>query len=239
MLGPDLQPVEQKFEPKLILRPVELEKYPTEIEKLTGDETIAKAKAKYHEKFTLEFRMTAKKASSGEKWEGYFQKTILATGEKFPLGTWRADVEIPSSTDTLKQKFTIRQSNPELDLTKPDLKALYQMASPLAEMQVSDPALAANLQRATSATMFGTERRLTFRFGDDESLKLIPECFKADVKTARNRGAVEDYWDKGVTLPSFLTSWYSDKPQRLGALLLVCVGLLSVEWLIRKLLKLA
>ena len=59
------------------------------------------------------------------------------------------------------------------------------------------------------------------------------------MKTARNRGAVEDYWDKGVILPSFLTNWYSDKPQRLSAMLLLCVGLLSAEWLTRKLLKLA
>ena len=56
---------------------------------------------------------------------------------------------------------------------------------------------------------------------------------------ARNRGAVEDYWDKGIELPHWMTGWYSDKPMRIGAMLLVCVGLLSVEWLTRKLLKLA
>jgi hypothetical protein len=237
LLDPSLQPVEQKTEPKITIRPVELDKYPPEIEKATGDETIAKLKAKFHEKYTQEFRMAAKKGP--EKWEGYFQRAQLAAAEKFPTGTWRVDVEIPSSTDTLKQKFTIRQSNPELDVTKPDLKAMYQMASPLALMQVSDAALSANLQKAVSANSQGLEKRLAFKFGDEESLKLIPDCFKPDVKTARNRGAVEDYWDKGVTLPSFLTSWYSDKPQRLGALLLICVGLLSAEWLTRKLLKLA
>ena len=36
-----------------------------------------------------------------------------------------------------------------------------------------------------------------------------------------------------------MTSWYSDKPHADRAMLLVCVGLLSVEWLTRKLLKLA
>ena len=86
-------------------------------------------------------------------------------------------------------------------MTRPDLKALYQMASPLADMQVSDATLAANLQKAAIGQRGRDGKRLTFRFGDDESLKLIPECFKPDVKTARNRGAVEDYWDKGVTLP--------------------------------------
>ena len=117
------------------------------------------------------------------------------------------------------------------------MKALYQIATPLADMPVADAALASNLQSRVPSGAEG--KRLAFRFGDDESLKLIPECFKADVKVARNRGAVEDYWDKGVELPHFLTGWYSDKPQRIGALLLVCVGLLSVEWLTRKLLKLA
>src|SRR5207247_82744 len=126
----------------------------------------------------------AKKGTAGEKFQGYFQRAQLAAADKFPTGTWRVEVEIPSSTDTLKQKFTIRQSNPELDVTKPNLKELYQMASPLAEMQVSDAALATRLQQAVSANSLGTEKRLAFRFGDEESLKLIPECFKPDVKTA-------------------------------------------------------
>lgn len=235
LLDPSLAPVEQKTEPKITFKPVELEKYPVEIEKLTGDDAIAKAKAKFHEKFTHEFRMAPKKGP--DKWEGYFQRAQLANAEKYPPGTWRVDVEIPSSTDTLNQKFQIRTSNPELDNTKPDVKSLYALATPLLDMPVSDATLNTKLQTATVSGAEG--KRLAFRFGDDESLKLIPECFKSDLKTARNRGAVEDYWDKGIELPHFLTSWYSDKPQRLGAMLLVCVGLLSIEWLTRKLLKLA
>jgi hypothetical protein len=235
LLDPSLQPVDPKTEPKMTLRPLDLEKYPPEIEKLTGDETIRTAKEKYHQKFTYEYRMAAKKGP--DKWEGYFQRAVLAAAEKFPPGSWRVDVEIPSSTDTLKYKFLIRQSNPELDNTRPNLKDLYQIATPLADMPMSDATLSANLQKSATAGVEG--KRLAFRFGDDEALKLIPDCMKPDVKTARNRGAVEDYWDKGVELPHFLTGWYSDKPQRLGAMLLLCVGLLSVEWLTRKLLKLA
>jgi hypothetical protein len=235
VLGADLQPVEPKTEPKITFRPFELEKYPADIEKLTGDETIRTAKDKVHQKYTYEFRMSPKKGP--EKWEGYFQRAQLASADKFPPGSWRVDVEIPSSTDTLKQKFLVRQSNPELDNTKPNVKEMYELATALADMPVSDPVLSANLQKVAASGASG--KRLAFRFGDDESLKLIPECMKPDVRTARNRGAVEDYWDKGVTLPHFLTGWYSDKPQRIGALLLLCVGLLSIEWLTRKLLKLA
>ena len=231
---PSHKAIDPKTEPKITFRPVELEKYPAEIEKLTGDEAIRTAREKYHQKFTQELRLSAKK---GLPWQGWFTRSVALQPEKFPTGTWRADVEIPSSTDTLKQKFLVRQSNPELDNTKPNVKEMYQMATALADMPVSDPALATKLQAAAQSGAEG--KRLAFKFGDDDSLKLIPDCMKPDVKTARNRGAVEDYWDKGVELPHFLTGWYSDKPQRLGAALLLCVGLLSVEWLTRKLLKLA
>lgn len=235
LLNPDLKPVEEKFEPKMVVRPVELDKYPPEIEKLVGDEAIRAAKEKYHEKFTYESKLAGKKGQAG-----WFTRSVLVQPEKYPTGTWRADVEIPSSTDTLKQKFAIRQSNPELDVTRPDVKALYQMASPAADVvvQLPDKDLAGKLQSAAASGADG--KRLAFKFGDDESLKLIPQCFKTDTKVARNRGAVEDYWDKGVTLPLAMTSWYSpDKPQKLAFGLLICVGLLSAEWLTRKLLKLA
>lgn len=234
VLDPSLKPVDQKSEPKMIVRPVELEKYPAEIEKLTGDDAIRAAKEKYHQKFTHEYRLSAKK---GQPWEGWFTRSVPLQPEKFPTGSWRADVEIPSSTDTLKGKFLIRQSNPELDNTKPNTKDLYQMATALADMPVSDATLSANLQKVAMTGPDG--KRLAFKFADQESLKLIPEALKPDVKVARNRGAVEDYWDKGVELPRALTSWYSDKPQRVGVMLLACVGLLSIEWLTRKLLKLA
>ena len=94
LLDPSLQPVDPKTEPKITFRPVELDKYPVEIEKLTGDETIRAAREKYHQKFTHESRMSPKKGP--DKWEGYFQKAVLASAEKFPPGSWRVEVEVPS-----------------------------------------------------------------------------------------------------------------------------------------------
>lgn len=230
----------QNSEPKITFRPVELDKYPPEIEKLTGEAQIAAAKAKYHSRFVYDYRMGAKKGA--EAWQGYFQRSQLAAGDKFPTGVWRAEVEIPSSSETLKQKFNIRQSNPELDITRPDFAALYKMASPLSEVssRVTDQAMSAKLQQATAGGPEG--KRLTFKFGDDESLKIIPECIKQDAKTIRNKGKVDDYWDKGIELPSWMTRWLTgptDRPMRVGYMLLFCVTLLSIEWLARKLLKLA
>jgi hypothetical protein len=238
LLDPSMQPADRKFEPNITFRPLELEKYPTEIDKLQGG-ALEAAKTKLHERYTYSFKMAAKK---GDPWQGYFQRTQLASAEKFPPGTWRVEVEIPSSTETLKRKFLVRQSNPELDNTRPNFKEMYSMASKATDFVVADKAANDNLQKALAVNGSGPEgKRLAFRFGDDESLKAIPPCFITDTKTARNKGKVEDYWDKGIRLPSFLTSWLTDDPEkrRLSFGLLFVIGLLSMEWLTRKLLKLA
>ena len=179
--------------------------------------------------------MSAKK---GADWQGWFNKVLAVTPEKYPTGTWRVDLEIPSSTDTLRQKFQVRQSNPELDITRPDMNSLYAMASSVADVRVKDQNVLSKLGQIPTGS--GAEgKKLAFRFGDEESLKLIPECVDSQTVRPWNRGAVEDYWDKGVELPSFLTKWYSEKPMRVGLAMLAIVGLLSIEWLTRKLLKLA
>jgi hypothetical protein len=59
---------------------------------------------------------------------------------------------------------------------------------------------------------------------------------RRDVQTHRSRGPIKDQWDEGVTL------WEREPPQppvTVSYVLLAAVGLLSVEWLIRKLLRLA
>ena len=85
-----------------------------------------------------------------------FLSSVLFLFVFWPLSTQAQEkIKIAySSTDTLKQKFAIRQSNPELDVTKPNLKELYQMASPLAEMQVSDAALATRLYGGYATAIF-------------------------------------------------------------------------------------
>jgi hypothetical protein len=240
VLDPSLKPIPQNQEPKITLRPVEFDKYPAEIEKMNNEAQISAAKAKYHARFTHEYRMNPKKGA--EDWQGYFQRSQLVTAEKFPPGAWRAEVEIPSSTDTLKYKFSIRQSNPELDVSRPDFKALYQMASVVTDVlpRITDNSVATRLQNAAPVGTDG--KRLTFKFADEESIKLIPECMKSEPRTIRNLGKVEDYWDKGFELPTWMTQWLTgktDRPMKIGALLFLVVGLLSLEWLIRKLLKLA
>ena len=68
---------------------------------------------------------------------------------------------------------------------------------------------------------------------DLNTAEIIPDCMITDRKTQRNRGPVRDIWDEGVVVRE------GDPPWKLSYTLLVVIGLLSVEWLTRKLLKLA
>ena len=68
---------------------------------------------------------------------------------------------------------------------------------------------------------------------------MIPACVKGEERNFRNRGPVKDLWDEGMTLPAAATSWLSGGPVTVGYVLLAIVGVLSLEWLTRKLLRLA
>jgi hypothetical protein len=57
----------------------------------------------------------------------------------------------------------------------------------------------------------------------------------SETKVNSNRGAVNDLWDEGVTL--FHDS--GGRPVNIAWALLAAVSLLSIEWLTRKLLRLA
>jgi hypothetical protein len=58
---------------------------------------------------------------------------------------------------------------------------------------------------------------------------------KKDIR--RSRGAVVDQWDAGFDLPWWRDS--SGEPVKMSWVLAAVVGLLSLEWLTRKLLRLA
>ena len=268
LLDPQLQPVEKKAEPKAWAVPVELDTYSAGVLGEADPDKAARAKDKYHLQFRKDFRLSAK-PGAGE-WKGDFQRRVQMTAEQYPPGTWRLEVEIPNSTETLKQKFTIRRSNPELDQTRPDFDALAKIAGDLEEVtgRLTDKGLAGQLKDASAKTPEGT--KLFFKFENRTALDLIPQVIDRDSKTLRNRGAVEDRWDKGVDLPEWLTDWtyelrdmtphpvaiecalpqwstrwydrwYDREPRTyyVGFWLAVVALMLSLEWLTRKLLKLA
>src|SRR5262249_38883058 len=147
-----------------------------------------------------------------------------------------------------------KEANPELDNTRPDFQAMYDLASDADEvvfgrMQEADrQQLKAYL--AASAPKFkdekdkdGTEARPAAKDGklrlyfNLESAKLMPDCMVTRVDTKQNKGKYEDIWDgewdiNGIFAKLMIPAWLRNG-------LAVIVGLLSIEWLIRKLLRLA
>jgi hypothetical protein len=225
LLDSDLKPASKNSEPKITILPVELDDYQT------------RDKDKENQKYKKEFRLQARKGP--DDWAGYFARQIMATPEQYPPGQWRIEIDVPSSAETLKHRIMIRRSNPELDIVRPDAASMIQLAGDLEVVapRIQDKAILDSLKASLPKASDG--QRLAFRLDRPTQLEAIPSCLITETKTQRNRGPIEDQWDRGPELPSWMTSWYSDKPQRVGWLLLLIVGLLSAEWTIRKLLRLA
>lgn len=203
------------------------------------------------------------KPTQGDAWLGWFQGrfTLSAPGE------YRLELQVPETGDLLTSRFLVKEANPEQQNTKPDFGHLYQLSSEAAEVlpRVNDPQTQGELARALEAAALRVQRaaeenrteagsrtgatstetrdsqapekdklRLLF---DLNTARLIPSCLVADSRILKSRGPFEDLWDEGFNVVS--GSVFGEGPTRMSWLLMLVVGLLSVEWLTRKLLKLA
>ncbi len=178
------------------------------------------------------FEMQAK--PNGEGWfSGRFQ--VRAAGD------YTLTVKNPQTGDVLTHRFSVKEANPEMDNTRPDFQTLYELASEADDVlgRMSDTErqeLKRHLQRPklegdSPADNKDDKLRLYF---DLKNAHLIPTCMRPDVQTLRNRGPIEDLWDDGFVI------WNREpQPITMSYVLLAVVGLLSLEWLTRKLLRLA
>ena len=172
--------------------------------------------------------------------EGVFRARFMLRS----AGRYEVVFDVPETGDKLSGNYiVVEQPDPEKENTRPDFASLYKLASP-AEMvlpRLSDAdrdtlkqRLQSPVANTGSETSKGAEEppRLFF---DLRSASLIPLCMKTDIKEQRNRGPVRDLWDNGITM----WTGKDNKPVILPWLLLAVVGLLSFEWLTRKLLRIA
>jgi len=178
------------------------------------------------------FEMKAK--PNGEGWfSGRFQ--VRAAGD------YLLTVKNPETGDTLTHRFSVKEANPEMDNTRPDFQTLYELASEAddvlgrmgdAERQELKRRLhRPKMESDSQADNKDDKLRLYF---DLKNAHLIPTCMRPDVQTLRNRGPIEDLWDDGFVI------WQGEaQPLTMSYVLLTVVGLLSLEWLTRKLLRLA
>jgi hypothetical protein len=246
--------------------------------------------------------LVARPVADPKDWQGYFQGRIDPLRQP---GTYEVEIQVPGSTELLKAKFQVREANLEMDNTRPDFGALYQIASDVKELRVDDRIKAEVKKRVATrpdddkgkSPEEGKDRdsqRLFFQLKDTRAVEVIPECLTFDIKTQSNRGPVDDLWDDGETMSTtvaqYLTRYLpwglalvglllavlgvrwllrdapvmgtisvvggllllpcayglhnllvplADQPVKIATLLWIVVGLLSIEWLTRKLLKLA
>jgi hypothetical protein len=163
-------------------------------------------------------------------------------------GNYKVEVTVPEIKDTSAPKeFQVEEAKPETDNTRPDFASLYEMASDATEVlariktEADRDAVQKALQKvhtfkAEEGKPSATTTEKTKLFFDLTNADLIPRCMINLPQTSNIRGPIRDYWDDGFTIKD---AQPPDKPIKISYVLLIVVGLLSLEWLTRKLLRLA
>ncbi len=209
----DMQPLEKTAKPVVVVKP------PTGV-------TMKPNKFELHAK-----------PGQGPEATGWFEGRFLVTA----AGNYQLQLQIPGTPDVLTKKFDVKESNPELDNVQPDFVQLRQLASEAKDVlsRFTNEEARDKLKRVLERTNKsvgqspGEEKEMLRLYFDLKSAAAIPEFMVTERKTQRNRGPIKDVWDSGF----YLENW--DPPMKVSVVLLVIIGLLSAEWLIRKLIRLA
>jgi hypothetical protein len=181
--------------------------------------------------------------------DGWFtgQFVVKAPGE------YELRLRVKEIDEVETTKFVVKEANPELDNTRPDFARMYRLASEADEvmLRMADAdrqELKRRLQppRVTREEGEGRDKdeprtdKLRLYF-DLHNAELIPSCMQSAVEKQTSRGPVHDLWDEGVTVYTYPQEEGKPprQPVKISYVLIACVGLLSMEWLIRKLLRLA
>lgn len=149
------------------------------------------------------YPMTPKKGAG--EFDGYYQAEVIADARLFPPGDnrYRVVIEVPdSSGETIEGEFMIRKSDPELDRRQPDPAAMLAMASEFdstIQTRVGDDRVRETLLSRLKRE--GGRPKLAFHLQDRDLISLIPSCIKAEERNFRNRGPIQDLWDR----PAYLT----------------------------------
>jgi hypothetical protein len=176
------------------------------------------------------------KAVQAADSEGWFEGRYLPRDP----GIYTISIPVPTTAEILTRKFSVKESNPEQDNTRPDFTSLYTLASDADSIFARiDPHLKARVEPELERTngplrsgLTGSQRPLRLYF-DLKAAEVIPLCMVTEKKTQKSRGPIQDIWDDGPVVRS------GDPPLKMSWALVIIVALLSTEWLVRKLLKLA
>ena len=191
------------------------------------------------------YEMRSKK--SGNDFEGYYTGQLTADPARLPPGDkrYRVVVDVPDSAgDKLTGEFLLKRSDPEFDNTRPDYAALERIAGTVDEIRgrIKDGDV---YEKLRGAERDPKKAKLAFQLSEKERLKLIPSAIDAVSVEQRNRGPVRDLWDKplGFSIADveleFLAFQIGSRRIEVSWILLTIAAFLTVEWLVRKLLRMA
>jgi hypothetical protein len=150
------------------------------------------------------------------QWNGWFSTRFLV---KSP-GEYQLDLKVPETGDSEPHKFVVKESNPELDDTRPDLDALYWLASDATKvlaripdeetqkrvrqsLNLVKPHLDLSTEKASERDDVDKTKDTPRLFFDLRNADLIPECMVTAHREQKNRGAIHDLWDKGPEAPLY------------------------------------
>ncbi|GIW80361.1 MAG: hypothetical protein KatS3mg105_2168 [Gemmatales bacterium] len=173
-------------------------------------------------------------AEKKKHWDGWFAGRFEANAP----GVYKLRLKIPGANETLEETFRVKDTDPETTNVQPDFKLLHELAS-LAKNEVR-PRISEEVQTKLHRALVRTNSRFNSEGEDDQRLyfdletaTIIPDCMvKMEPRVHRSRGPVRDLWDAGFEIGN-------EPPMKISYALFVIVGLLSIEWLTRKLLRLA
>jgi len=181
-------------------------------------------------------------------------------------GEYELTVKVPrhpgQDTDLSEtRKFQVTESNPELDNTRPDFDRMYRLASEADEVllrmsEADQNELKRKLQRPKTEKPAEGDKTEQVDIRDDKlrlyfdlkNADLIPTCMKEDTATSTSVGRINDLWNEDVVDlfrrlqgkdPQSAEYRRPDDQKKFSTVLIVVVFLFSMEWLIRKLLRLA
>jgi hypothetical protein len=169
----------------------------------------------------------------------------------FPImtpGEYKFELKIPTTPEVIRTTVLVERPNPELDNLRPDLNRLYRIASDIErilpritkdDVKEKLKALKGPQDEADPNAAAREGKKLYF---DLDSASLIPDLMVTEYDRKRTKGKDTPIWDMGWDVGKTFDddSWYVfGQPFRFPYVMLIVVGLLSAEWLTRKLLKLA
>jgi hypothetical protein len=187
----------------------------------------------------MEKEVTMKPRPGQLEWNGWFSV-------RFPVKmAGEYTVRLEANNEVENEKFIVKESNPEVDDTRPDLSALYFLASeaPPVLDRIQDEgqrnevkqSLAAIRPHALAVPEGDAKKAddahpqdVPRLFFDLRNAELIPRCMGQAFRDVKNRGAIKDLWDQGPEGNATWVNWVLGVTNGILGLLTVVVIVLAL-----------